>query len=305
MSSKGFVVELPETELDLGLCVTSGQVFRWERLGDARYLGVDGDFWYVVEVAPARRGRTSYRIQSNGSAKDFGSLFRLETSLTEIEAEVLRRGPELKPYVERLSGLRVLNPSSASEVLFSFLCTPNNNLERITRMVRALAEYGDPIGGWEGRVLKRFPDVVRIASIPEAELRQKGFGYRGATIPSVARQILSRGDDWLVELQNLPYEEAHAELCSLKGVGPKLADCICLIGLRHLEAVPVDTHLYQAACREYFPEWRGKALTGTRYREIGGHFRGRFGSLAGWAHQYLYYENLLRRRSRSPHNEPK
>lgn len=302
MSLRQFTVELPESELDLGLCVTSGQVFRWERLEDGSFLGVDGEQWYAVATEPMSDRTLLYRVQSNGTESDFAALFRLETSLGDIEAEVLRRGPELRPYVERLPGLRVLRPSSPSEVLFSFLCTPNNNLERITRMVRALADYGDPIGEWEGRTLKQFPGVERIADIPEAELRGKGFGYRGATIPSVARQILSRGDDWLSGLIAMRYEEAHAELCSLNGVGPKLADCICLFGLRHLEAVPVDTHLYQAACRVYFPEWAGKPLTDTRYREIGGHFRQRFGSIAGWAHQYLFYENLLRWRSRSPHN---
>lgn len=302
MSLRQFTVELPESELDLGLCVTSGQVFRWERLGDGEFLGVDGEHWYAVATEPVSDRTLHYRVQSNGTQSDFVALFRLETSLAEIEAEVLRRGPELRPYVERLPGLRVLRPSSPSEVLFSFLCTPNNNLERITRMVRALADYGEPIGEWEGGALKRFPSVERIAAIPESELRSKGFGYRGATIPNVARQILARGGNWLNQLQKSSYQEAHADLCSLKGIGPKLADCICLFGLHHLEAVPVDTHLYQAACREYFPEWGGKALTDARYKEIGSHFRQRFGPIAGWAHQYLFYENLLRWRSRSPHN---
>ena len=38
------------------------------------------------------------------------------------------------------------------------------------------------------------------------------------------------------------YREAHEALLALQGVGPKVADCVCLMGLGWGEAVPVDTH---------------------------------------------------------------
>jgi N-glycosylase/DNA lyase len=107
------------------------------------------------------------------------------------------------------------------------------------------------------------------------------------------------GDDWIAGLKTVGYERAHRELTSIKGIGNKLADCICLYGLHYGEAVPIDTHLWQAACRVFFPEHQGKALTELRYRQIGSFFRAKFGDLAGWAHLYLYYENMLRRGERA------
>jgi N-glycosylase/DNA lyase len=57
------------------------------------------------------------------------------------------------------------------------------------------------------------------------------------------------------------------------------------MSLGHLEAIPVDTHMYQVAVQSYLPHLRGcKVVTNRIYNEIGNHFRSLFGPLAGWAH---------------------
>ena len=38
------------------------------------------------------------------------------------------------------------------------------------------------------------------------------------------------------------YREAHEALLEMSGVGPKVADCVCLMSLDKMEAIPVDTH---------------------------------------------------------------
>lgn len=269
-------------------------MFRWKEQRLDEWIGVDGDRWYRVNVAPGE-----LKVSSNGTEADFRSLFRLEIDLPTLERKILASGPELAPYVVQLPGLRLLRPSSARELVFCFLCTPNNNLGRILQMVSALAKYGEPMAEVDQVELHRFPTIERIAAISESELRSKGFGYRAATIPSIAHRILEAGGEpWLVSLRETPYEQARAALMSLKGIGPKLADCMALFALHHTESVPVDTHLWQAAVRLYFPEWQEKSLTEQRYRMIGDLFRSRFGEWAGWAHQYLFYENLLNWRSR-------
>jgi N-glycosylase/DNA lyase len=280
-----FEVEVRSHELDLGLCVSSGQVFRWEKSEDDEWLGVDGGDWYRVTVSQG-----GLRVESNTSETSFRRLFRLDDDVRGKIARIRELGPELVPYIEQLPGLRVLRPSDVVEEAFCFLCTPNNNLARILKMVRSLAAFGPRL---ERQDFHRFPDLKTIAELDEQCLREKGFGYRARTIPAIAKQVLDRGGAaWLEGLRSQPYAVAHEQLVSLKGVGPKLADCICLFALHHEEAVPVDTHLWQAAKRHYFRDWEGKSLTDRRYREIGDEFRRRFGNLAGWAHQYLFYDNL-------------
>lgn len=272
-------------------------MFRWKQTEDGRWVGVDGEAWYIVEIEPVGGEKFLYRIQTNADQTAFERLFRLEVRLEQVESEIVRAAPELKPYIHGLGGLRCMRPSSAHEEAFCFLCTPNNHMSRILTMCRALGAYGQPLPQAPGPWATRFPSVDRIATIPDEELRAKGFGYRGSTIPAIARQMTGLGGKaWLESFKSKSYQESHTALRTLKGIGPKLADCIALFALGHMEATPVDTHLWQAAVRLYFPQWRGKPLTGARYQVVSDLFRGKFGDLSGWAHQYLFYDNLLRSR---------
>lgn len=261
-------------------------MFRWRQEPSGAWVGADGDHVYRVTI-----DANLLQVETTATREEFDLLFRLDWDGNAIVTEILDRGPELKPLVLQLPGLRVMRPSDPVETLVSFLCTPNNNVGRITNMVRHLALHGADMGAYG---LHRFPTLEMVASLPERELRAHGFGYRAATIPKGALHVLDCGGRaWLESLKNVPYHEAHAALMGIPGIGPKLADCIALFALHHTLAVPVDTHLWQAVVRLYRPDWVGKSLTASRYREIGDMMRGRFGALAGWAHQFLFYENLL------------
>jgi N-glycosylase/DNA lyase len=227
-------------------------------------------------------------------------LFRhREESWGEAHAELLKLGPELEPYIEALPGLRLTRPSDPVETLFSFLCSSNNHVPRIKAMVEQLASFGPVMTNEAGRNLHRFPEIEAIAQVSESELRGRGFGYRAATIPVAARELAHRGGrEYLEQLRLRPLADVRKELISLPGVGPKLADCIALFALDRTECVPIDTHIWQAASRLYFPDWQGTQLTAKKYDAVTAFIVNRFGRLAGWAQQYLFYENLLHWRER-------
>jgi N-glycosylase/DNA lyase len=269
--------------------VTSGQVFRFRESAPDKWVGVDGDAWFVIEGAS---------VESNHDEPHFQRLFNLADGPDEVEKALSDRGPELIPFIAAAPGLRLMRPQCAEETFFSFLCTPNNNLSRIGGMVQTLASYGEMVAEIEGIPVHRFPCAAIIAKIPEAQLRERKFGYRAGTIVRAAHQLVGRGDNWLEELASADYLSAHAELASIDGIGPKLADCIALFALHHGEAVPIDTHLWQQVVRLYRPEWAGTSLTASKYREAGDIIRDRFGSLAGWAQQFLFFDNLMNWRTR-------
>ena len=321
-----FRVTLPRHRFDLDLCVSSGQTFRWSRTDDGGWQGVDGAQWYRVRAEspgasavweggatgmnrdprrdalavlerPVPAGESvTYSVESNGTEADFRDLFRLDWDAQTVQDEILRRGPEIAPYLGALGGLRLMRPSDPVETFFSFLCTPNNNLPRIMTMVQALAAYGEPLDDGEA---KRFPEAEVVAAIPESVLRERKFGYRAATIPHAAAELVRRGGrPYLESLKSAPYEDAHAELVGFRGIGPKLADCIALFALHHTCAVPIDTHLWHAATRLYFPEWQTASITDLKYKAVSRHVRERFGEYGGWAQQHLFFDSVLNWRSR-------
>jgi len=65
------------------------------------------------------------------------------------------------------------------------------------------------------------------------------------------------------------------------------------MGLGWGEAVPVDTHVWQIAQRDYrFGKGKHKSLTRMTYDAVGDYFRKLWGMEAGWAHSVLFAADL-------------
>jgi len=68
---------------------------------------------------------------------------------------------------------------------------------------------------------------------------------------------------------------------------------VCLMGLGWGEAVPVDTHVWQIAQRDYgFGKGKHSSLTKATYDAVGNKFRALWGKEAGWAHSVLFTADL-------------
>lgn len=60
----------------------------------------------------------------------------------------------------------------------------------------------------------------------EQELRGESFGYRAKFIQRSAMEIKEKGGlNWFEKIQNMDYKDAHTELVSLTGIGPKVRLC--------------------------------------------------------------------------------
>ena len=106
------------------------------------------------------------------------------------------------------------------------------------------------------------------------------------------------GNDWLLGLRQLPYEEVREKLLQLMGVGRKVADCVALFSLDKTDAVPVDTHVWDITQSLYAQHLQKttKSLTPKMYDDIRSVWRCTFGSHSGWAQAILFAGELTRYR---------
>ena len=119
-------------------------------------------------------------------------------------------------------------------------------------------------------------------------MRACQFGFRARFIHQTAC-FLAAHPGWLEATEALPYPEAKERLCSLPGVGEKIADCVLLFGAGRLEAFPVDTWILKAMAARY-------GLHGWKPAQVAQFGRAHFGPLAGLAQQYLFaYERAQSR----------
>uniref|UniRef100_A0A3P8T2X5 N-glycosylase/DNA lyase n=1 Tax=Amphiprion percula TaxID=161767 RepID=A0A3P8T2X5_AMPPE len=213
--------------------------------------------------------------------------FQLDVNLGDLYREVGATDCHFKRIADSFTGVRMLR-QDPTECLFSFICTSNNHISRIQGMVERLCEaLGAPLCQLDQTSYHDFPTLSALAdSSVEARLRDLGFGYRARFLQQSAKQILdTHGPQWLDSLRGVPYLEARDALRTLPGVGAKVADCVCLMSLDKSEAVPIDTHVWQIAKRDYkYAAGNGqKSITDRLYRDIGDFFRKQWGPFAGWA----------------------
>ncbi|KAF2088246.1 hypothetical protein K490DRAFT_40434 [Saccharata proteae CBS 121410] len=241
--------------------------------------------------------------------------FNLTPNLAQLYEQWSSADANFKKRAPKFTGVRILK-QDAWEALVGFICSSNNNIARISQMVEKLCvNYGPLIGHVDSQPFHDFPPPSALTD-PKVEqhLRQLGFGYRAKYLYKTALMVAEKEDDWLNSLRNPEspvlgidpkpagelveggregYRQAHEELLALQGVGPKVADCVCLMGLGWGEAVPVDTHVWQIAQRDYkFGRGKHSSLTKATYDAVGNKFRSLWGKEAGWAHSVLFTADL-------------
>ncbi|KAF7724423.1 8-oxoguanine glycosylase ogg1 [Apophysomyces ossiformis] len=268
-------------------CVLKGRLYVLKESASTVFYGV-----------PAEEEESNDQEVAQEMVHTLRDYFQLDKVSLE---ECYQRWSKLDPNFDRkaylFQGIRILR-QDPWENLICFICSSNNNIARITQMVHKLSiHYGTKVATLDDVDYYAFPEPDKLAHEDvEAHLRQLGFGYRAKYIAQTAQRIAAQEQQqaWLSGLRDVPYEQAKQALLQFPGVGPKVADCVCLMSLDHAEAIPVDTHVWQIALRDYgfSKKQQNKTLTSKLYDEVGNHFRTLFGPYSGWAHSVLFTADL-------------
>ena len=220
---------------DLDQIYASGQVFRWEKNFNAYWLYCLSKSTYLMQ--------TNNEIITVGGVREFefNDYFDFDTDYLVIETEVYHtRDKYLIKCYEHSKGIRILR-QDLWETLITFIISQNNNIPRIKKSVKALC------------CGCHFPTPEELM---EMDLSDKGLGYRDKYIKDACEHFMN--PQYVELLYSKDHEVVRDALKDILGVGDKVADCVRLFGLHHLEAFPIDTHIKQVIDREYggkMPDW--------------------------------------------------
>ena len=258
-----------------------GQAFRWH-CDNGIWTGIFDRSVVRLRLDPTGRLHWSAPAALAASAGPaFAHYFDAARDPRELaDALPWRSDAHLAACLTAFPGLRILR-QPFGETLLGFLCSATKQIVQIKQMIALVAErHGIALFSELPPSVFRLPTWTELASIPEAELRACQFGFRARFIHQTA-QFLAANPGWLEATETAPYAEAKDRLCSLPGVGEKIADCVLLFGANRLEAFPVDTWILKAMAARYgLHDWKPAQVA-----QFG---RAHFGPLAGLAQQYLF-----------------
>lgn len=256
-----------------------GQCFRWKKEENESYTGVaKGKILNVEE-----KGDKIYL--NNTNLEDFNNIwhdyFDLGTNYTEIKNKL----KEMDEYLDKATdfgwGIRILKQDQW-EMLISFIISSNNRIPMIQKAIDNLSKkFGEFIGEYNGKEYYAFPTPQELSRASKEEIRACQTGFRDKYIKSTADAVANNNDN-VYGYSMLDTEQCRKELLKFNGVGPKVCDCISLFGMQKYDTFPVDVWVKRVMQEFYvdedmsLPKIRAYALD-------------KFGELAGFAQQYLFY----------------
>lgn len=269
------MIKIVTKDLSIRQIAESGQCFRLNRLNDERYALVAFGRYLEVEQ---RGDELCFFCTQEEYDEIWKRYFDMENDYGHYRSSVAKDDTYLTQAAAFGSGIRILQ-QDVWEMLISFIISQQNNIKRIRKCIETLCErYGEQKtfgSGTDKGVYYTFPDAETLAQATEEELRACNLGYRSRYIAGTSNSILKKEVD-LDALKQMSHSQAKVELLKLSGVGEKVADCICLFGLHHMDAFPVDTHIRQAMDIHY---------------PAGFPFE-RYAGYAGVMQQYIFYYDL-------------
>lgn len=169
-------------------------------------------------------------------------------------------------------GIRILK-QEPFEAMISFIISQNKNIPAIKNCIEGICErYGDKIVTDSGKVYFSFPTPQALSKAKKEDLRALKTGYRDEYIIRASQAVCNHELD-LKELMRGSFEDAVSSLKKIHGVGEKVANCIALYGLHHIEGFPVDVWILRVLREIYENQFDQEQFSG----------------YAGIIQQYMFY----------------
>lgn len=272
--------EIPASEFDLRKTLESGQIFH--------AMPVKSGWQVLVDRVPIYlEQRDTALLVEKGKEALAAHYLALDHPLPEIYAKF---PPDAfsQAALTACRGLRVMRQPHW-ECLATFITSPMKQVAHIRQISLTLRQrFGTKA---KGSLINAYPTPEALAALEENDLRDCQLGFRAKSLLKAARAVADGSVD-LSAISDQPTEEARKRLCTVPGVGRKVANCVLLFAYERLDAVPVDV-------------WIGRILLAMRKRkgsnlDLEKFSKRRFGLYAGYVQQYLFHHARTTRTLPSP-----
>lgn len=236
-----------------------GQIFRY-KIDGQNYAVISKDKYLV-----AKEDAGVYNFQSNDD-EYFKNFLHLDYDYPALVSR-FSEDRTLTKSIQYSSGIHILK-QDPFEMIVSFLISQNNNIPRIQSTIEKMCStLGNKIVGTD---FFSFPTCEVLAN---ADLSSFSLGYRDTYVSETCKALLNINLD---ELKALETKDLYNYLISLKGVGPKVANCILLFGFGKYDVFPVDT-------------WILKVFNTSNAKKLTKELETKYGKFSGFVQQWLFY----------------
>ncbi len=260
------------SDFNLTEILECGQCFRFEKLDTLKY-NISALGRVITACQPEENTLVLYDLTPEEFETKWSHYFDLETDYSAIKAEISQNDEIMSAAVAFAGGIRLLN-QDPYECLLSFIISQNNNIPRIKGIISAMSSKYGTNGS--------FPTLDQLKNVTLDQLFELKMGFRNKYIYDAVK-CLSNGTVQLEKLFNMDTHKAREELVKIKGVGPKVADCVLLFSLGHRNVFPIDVWVRRVISELYFDGQEQSLKT------IADFAQNKWGPLAGYAQQYLFY----------------
>lgn len=251
-----------------------GQIFRYKSLNDGFLVLSQDKACKLTE----RNGKTLIECDDEEYFKNFldldGDYSGVYNLATDSGFDIVKNS------AKAAKGVRILR-QDPEETLFSFIVSQNNMIPRIKSIIeRTCVALGEK-KTFMGEEYYSFPKAERLAEKDTDFYKELGYGYRADYISEVSKVIVNGKFDPL-SVGELSTVELKKTLLTLKGVGPKVADCVTLFGYHRTDSFPVDTWIEKIYREDFKGEIKDR-------KKIAEYFLGLFGDDSGIIQQYIFH----------------
>lgn len=201
--------------------------------------------------------------------------------------------PNIKALVEALCeryGTRLAKPP-ADEMPKGSSQSANEAPKKSSQSADGAPKEGSQSAGEAaGDVYFTFPTPAQLSRASLDDLLDLKLGYRAKYIKRVCEDACSGALD-LERLKEMDYLPAMDNLQQFYGIGKKVANCVCLYGLHHVGAFPIDTWIRRILLNEYGPKSRAcsELPQSKRCEALAEENFSRYGGYVGVMQQYIFY----------------